>query len=337
MEFPCFLSPRFHDLLLSLSFAKEKLKVAIEKPSPGLEELQNGIKKVKIALRRVDNESRKYFAEDRLKDEKDRNLNFVWEKMSEAEDILYPSDYSLDKILFVILKENNDKRVETKEDYKDTVEIINEEFDEKPLDDIKEVEDLQCDESGDKSEIEESTENVANQRELSGKVASVTSKDEEKPSVVDEETTGENEETKEAEENLSAAKSDDKEHPAHDVGRPFQINPKEDTSADRNDCISNEEAGAESLDVDEKREEKSNDYNNLSQFLDTVTRYPPTPTVLCPSLMAVSFLSSLDLLVRCSWWLRPTPGTPSRSAMFLCCLLETLMTCLVWDPGGLSI
>ena len=40
--------------------------------------------------------------------------------------------------------------------------------------DIKEVEDLQCDESGDKSEIEESTENVANQRELSGKLASVT-------------------------------------------------------------------------------------------------------------------------------------------------------------------
>ena len=95
------LTEKLPDLVL----AKENLENICKNEPPSLSDLKFGIISLKSSLKDVEDEILKYRIESsESREAKRENLDGVYNAMSEAENVLLPEDYSLDILLFNLMK-----------------------------------------------------------------------------------------------------------------------------------------------------------------------------------------------------------------------------------------
>ena len=116
--------------LHSLVSAKDELLNACRSSDPSLEDLEEKIKGLKRTLIKIEGKVVEYFVEAGPHKETDPEWSRIYSMQNEAEDVLYPDDYSLDNLLYSLMEAAGDIRISNEEDHKDVVEIIIKEVEE---------------------------------------------------------------------------------------------------------------------------------------------------------------------------------------------------------------
>ena len=110
-----------------LLMAKENLEnLCKDELKLSLDVLKHGIVSLKKLLKEVDREALRYVMEGaKERDVKTKNLDEVYQAMNEVDNVLLPDDYSLDILLFNLLKEEEDELVNDENiSYKDVIELL---------------------------------------------------------------------------------------------------------------------------------------------------------------------------------------------------------------------
>ena len=121
MSLPPSLTPLL-DTLVSETTRLEEASVSV---SPSLETLIKRIKALKRSLRNVKNNLIKFMVEDDADKETKENVeDVVIEAMERAEHILYPEDYTLDRLVVSLLKNTDDEAFVDVNNFEDVIGIL---------------------------------------------------------------------------------------------------------------------------------------------------------------------------------------------------------------------
>ena len=110
-------------LLEYLCTARMKLVETLASANPDLQNLLDEIREVKRLLKDLEEEQFKA-AKDLDDDARKESNKVVFKAMDEAENVLYPNDYSIDKLVFALTRDTDDEKVKLIDDYKKIVEFL---------------------------------------------------------------------------------------------------------------------------------------------------------------------------------------------------------------------